>query len=96
MTATVLPTLTYAEAEKIPLDLSAAAVFDRLKERLPAPSDSQLAVVLGICRPGMSKRRYRNSIPYAAIVRACIRHGVDLDWILTGRWSCLEKREVEA
>lgn len=73
-----------------PADISANAVLDRLKERLPAASDKQLAVLMEAHRDNVQKWRRRNSVPYDKVVAVCVRNGVDLDWILTGRFSpCL-------
>lgn len=74
-------------------DLTAGAIFDRLQERLPAPSDAHLADALCVGRTHISRMRRRGSIPYPAIVVLCLRRGLDLDWILTGRsspWSEVE------
>ncbi len=68
-------------------DLSASAVLGRFRDKLPDAIDAEVAARLGVARPNLSKWRRRNSVPYAHIVRACLADGIDLDWVLTGRFS---------
>lgn len=68
-------------------DCSASAVLARFRDKLPDPIDAEIAARLGVARPNLSKWRRRNTVPYAHIVRACLADGIDLDWVLTGRFS---------
>lgn len=68
-------------------DCSASAVLMRFRNQLPDPINARVAARLGVTRPNLSKWRRRNSVPYAHIIRACVEGGIDLDWVLTGRFS---------
>lgn len=70
-----------------PCDCSAAAVLARFRDRLPNPTDAEVVARLGVARASLSKWRRRNSVPYAHLVRACVEGGIDVDWVLTGRFS---------
>lgn len=68
-------------------DCSANAVLDRLKDRLSLAQDLALAARFDVPKANVSTWRRRNHVPYVHVVRVCAAEGIDIDWILTGRWS---------
>lgn len=65
--------------------LSAASVYDRLKEALGCDSDAALAWVLGISPQGLWNKRNRNKVPFREAVFVSLWCRVSLDYLLTGR-----------
>lgn len=73
---------------KIPdFDCSANAVLDRLKERLEVTQDLALADRFGVHATYVSRWRRHNRVPHRQVVAVCVSDGIDIDWILTGRFS---------
>lgn len=67
------------------VELSLQPILDRLKERLDARNDSELATRLGIRPQLLSSWRKRNMIPWAACARLAWETGIDLHWIIDGQ-----------
>lgn len=74
--------------------LSAAAVFDRLKEALGCDSDTELAYHFGTTSQNIWNRRNRNSVPYREAVFVALWAGASLDYLLTGRGGPGAERTV--
>jgi len=63
---------------------SVDAVIARLKSIHDVESDSALAKALSTNAQTVSSWKSRNSIPYALCVNIAKKHGVSLDWLISG------------
>ena len=61
-------------------------ILARLRERLGARNDAELADRLGVRPQLLSTWRKRKTIPWAACAKLAIETGIDLHWIIQGRW----------
>ena len=67
-------------------ELGPEPILARLKERLGARNDAELADRLGVRPQLLSTWRKRKTIPWAACAKLAIETGIDLHWIIQGRW----------
>lgn len=67
------------------MNRSAKEVLDRLQVVCGVSNDSDLCKLLNLPRTTISTWRGRNSVPYALCVDLAVKHGISLDWLLTGQ-----------
>ena len=70
---------------------SAADILDRIQKALVLTSDGEISRVLGIARSTVGAWRSNDRRPYALCVDLHERHGLSLDWLLTGEGSMLRE-----
>jgi hypothetical protein len=70
-----------------PEELSASAVFGRIKEALGCDSDAELAWILGTSPQSLWNRKNKNSVPYREALYVALWVRVSIDYLLTGRGS---------
>lgn len=75
--------------------ISTSTFLDNLKIRLGIKSDLELARWIGVGQSTVSAWRTRGTSPFDAIVRAAMRHGISLDYLLLDQTSPLPWRIPE-
>lgn len=67
------------------MNTTAKEVLDRLRIVCGVNNDSDLCKSLKLPRTTISTWRSRNSVPYSLCVDLALKHGISLDWLLTGQ-----------
>jgi hypothetical protein len=77
-------------------DGTAGAILDRIQQALGLASDGEIARVLGIQRSTVGGWRARDTRPYSLCVEIAAKHGLSLDWLLTGEGKPIRGSPADA
>ena len=76
-------------------DETAGAILDRIQQALGLASDGEIARSLGIQRSTVGGWRARDTRPYSLCVELATKHGLSLDWLLSGQGDPLRDARTE-
>ncbi|MBC7201546.1 MAG: helix-turn-helix domain-containing protein [Pseudomonas balearica] len=74
---------------------SLEAVLARMMGFLKVSTDSALARALPVNRQTLAGWRKRNSVPYVECIKFSNKHGIALDWLLTGAGPMLRDQSAQ-
>ncbi|PKN41237.1 MAG: hypothetical protein CVU60_12420 [Deltaproteobacteria bacterium HGW-Deltaproteobacteria-18] len=75
-------------AYKLGADLPFDEVFKRISEKTEITTSTDLAKVLGISGPSISRQKSNNSFPAAWLVLLAAKFGIDLNYLAFGEEIC--------
>ena len=68
-------------------------IFERLKERMSAKSDADVARGLGVSPQALSTFKKQGKFPSDLLIKYCLVHQLSIDWLLTGEGQMKRGKE---